>query len=226
MNTRTSQLLLLIAMLGLLFVPGCFRFKGSYTAIEGSGVAKTEARTVGDFSQIEVGNAMQLQVHLGEKTAVEVTGDDNLVPLVQTKVAGDKLEISFDGSYSSKIGIVIKVTAPKLTGLSASGASTITATDLKGSQLTLKLSGASSGTVMGKVDALGVECSGASKLLGKELAAKSAKVNTSGASQAEVNVSDQLEATASGASSVRYTGNPKKVLPNATGASNVKELSP
>ena len=207
-------------------LPGCGRFKmGSYSAVEGSGVSKTESRSVGSFSEVEIGNAMKLQVQLGEKTAVEVTGDDNLVPLVQTLVTGDRLTVSFDGSYSTKIGISVKVTTPKLTALSGSGASALTATDFWGNPLKLQLSGASSASVSGKVETLDVECTGASRVLAKDLAAKAVKVDASGVSHVEVNASDQLDAKASGASSIDYVGKPKMVWPQASGASRVTELA-
>jgi Putative auto-transporter adhesin, head GIN domain len=215
-----------VSVLVLSSISGCAFRGGSFSAIEGSGVSKTETRKVDSFSEIDVGNALRLQVQIGDKTTLEITGDDNLVPLVKTKVNGDKLEIGFDGSYSSKMGISVKVTTPKLTALSGSGASSLTASDLQGSKFKLSLSGASNATLTGKVDALEVECSGASRLIAKDLPVKTAKVEASGASHVEVAASEQLEAKASGASSIGYVGKPKEVSPQASGASSVKELSP
>jgi hypothetical protein len=218
---------LIASVLVFIAMSGCARFgANSFSAIEGSGVAKTEGRTVAAFSEIELGSAMKLHVLQGEKTSVEVTGDDNLVPLVQTTVSGEKLKVSFDGSYSTKLGIDVKITMPKITALSGSGAAGITATGVQGKSLKVQVTGASNATLSGKVEALEVECSGASRVLARELEAKTVRTDLSGASHAEVFASEQLEARATGASSVQYTGKPRQVLPHATGASSVKELAP
>jgi putative autotransporter adhesin-like protein len=211
-----------LVLAGMVALSGC----GKYSAIEGSGVLKTESRKVADFSAIDIGHTLRLQLQLGEKTEVEVSGDDNLVPLVQTKVTGDKLEIGFEGSYSTKLGLTVKVTTPKLTALSATGATSVAAAGLKGEKLKLQINGASNATLSGKLDALELDCSGASRVLAKELETKQAKVEASGASHVEVFASEQLEATATGASSIGYVGKPKKILPQAAGVSWVKELTP
>ncbi len=69
-------------------------------------------------------------------------------------------------------------------------------------KLTLRLSGASELMAYGNAAELDAEATGASHLYAFGLAADNAKVHTSGASNAEVNVSKKLEAQSTGASSI------------------------
>ena len=67
-------------------------------AIKGSGVKKTETRTAADFSEIDLSGAALCTVELGP-TAIEISGDDNLVALVTTEVHDGALHIGMrDGS--------------------------------------------------------------------------------------------------------------------------------
>jgi hypothetical protein len=68
--------------------------------------------------------------------------------------------------------------------------------------------------------ALNVGVSGASNFRGRNLTAKKADLDASGASHIEVEVTDVLRADASGASSIDYYGNPKAKT-GSSGASHV-----
>jgi hypothetical protein len=67
-----------------------------------------------------------------------------------------------------------------------------------------------------------VDVSGASTLNTFDLTSQTVEVEASGASTARVNALKSLRATASGASSVRYRGNPATLSNDASGASSVK----
>ena len=91
-------------------------------SLRGSGVAKTESREVAQFSEIEVGSAIQLDVTVGEPTSLVVTADDNVLPSVRTEVVGDRLKIYLDTSLSTNIGVQVKASTPELKSLVGSGA--------------------------------------------------------------------------------------------------------
>ena len=104
--------------------------------------------------------------------------------------------------------------------LRLSGASTCTMTG-NGDSVHLKLSGASKCTLTGNADHLAVECSGASRLLAAGLTAQTVKTTVSGASRVEVTALQDLNARASGASTVRYAGAPAALHQRASGASTI-----
>jgi putative autotransporter adhesin-like protein len=217
---------------------GCDQMSGP--SLRGSGVAKTETRVVAPFSEIDVGSAIQLDAKIGPATSLVVTSDDNILPHVKTVVAGDRLKIYLDGSCSTNIGIKVEATTPALQALLGSGASKSTVSGITGEQFQLGLSGASGcqltgdadlidatlsgashGTIVGTARQLTVECSGASHLDATRLTARMVAAELSGASTANVNATDELTAVASGASTLRYVGQPAKLDKAISGASTV-----
>jgi hypothetical protein len=209
-------------------------------SLRGSGVAKTETREVAPYSEIEVGNAIQLDVTVGGASEVIVTADDNILPVVRTEVSGDRLKIYLDASTSTDIGVRVQATTPKLNVLVGSGASKITATGIAANQFQLEAHGAATAELSGDSEALNatitgasravlsgtckrlkVECAGASHLNATDLVSGDVAATLSGASSAQVNATDELSATASGASNLRYTGQPAKLNKQVSGASSV-----
>lgn len=187
----------------------------------GSGVQGEEARTPGDFDAIEVGGPFQVEVTVGPSTTVEISGDDNVVPKVSSEVSGSTLHIELPGRVATKLPLKVMITTPTLVELDAGGASTVTVSGLQGESFEVELSGASEATLRGQTTDLEVDLSGASRLHSEELSASSVDVEVSGASHAEVTANEEVDADASGASTVRVHGNPSKVSKDTSGASKI-----
>jgi len=199
-------------------ISGC----GKLAAVQGSGNITTEKREAAAFSKVEAGGAVSVVLTVGDPTSVEVTTDDNLQSHILTSVEGDTLKIRMIGSISSTKGLTISVRTPTLTDLGVSGASSVKVAGVKGAAFSLNLSGASKATVSGQVKELEVECSGASHVETKGLDAEKVQASASGASTIEVKASRELDGTASGASTILYTGGPSKLTTNFSGASSIK----
>jgi hypothetical protein len=208
--------------------------------LRGSGIMNTESRAVDSFSEIEVGSAIELEVTIGPAADLVVTADDNILPYLKTEVSRDRLNIYLDASSTSGIQVKVSATVPELKALVASGATRTTLIgvagehfqlDLSGAstcQLTsdadvmdVKLSGASHGTLTGSAKELTLECSGASRVTATEFQAEKVAVELSGASTARVHATNELSAEASGASTLRYAGEPAKLEKEISGASTV-----
>ena len=92
--------------------------------------------------------------------------------------------------------------------INASGASEIEIGSVELDELFLDASGASQVSIEGTAGHLRADASGASNIALFGVEADEAEVDVSGASEAELTVLGRLEARASGASSVRYRGDP------------------
>lgn len=193
--------------------------------IEGSGVYKEESRPVGTFSQVSVSSALEAEIAVGAEPSVLVTGDDNLVALVQATVDGERLTLSTEPgvSYLPDQPLVVRVTVPSVTELEASGASKVIARGLSGRNLGIEVSGASTVDAAGWSDRLDVEVSGASKLNAFDLGTQVAFVEVSGASKAKVRADCEATIEASGASHVEVVGN-ARIREDVSGASSVERI--
>lgn len=224
-------------------VAGCVGIP-SISTVRGSGRTETKSFDLAGFTKLNVSNAFTVAVTQSEAYKVEVTVDDNLIDRLDVRVSGDTLHIGFKPGTNTLGYATTKaaVTMPELVGLELSGATTSTisgfssrksldvevsgASTLKGDiacgDARFEVSGASRAELTGAAQDLRVNASGASTAALDDFPAADADVEVSGASHATVNVSGRLKATASGASTILYTGDPTSVVKNTSGASTVK----
>ena len=219
-NTLCGGLLLTTIALA----SGCNVNLGFGEALVGSGVATEEFREIESFSVIEVGGALKVDAVVGQTQSVSVKGDDNIVPFVTTEVHGDALKIQLDhnGRLDTKQPLVITLVSPELIGAGVSGACHVQVGGISGTDFRADLSGASTVVLEGECQKLTAGISGASTLNAKSLNAKTASIQASGASNAHVLVTESITGNASGASTVRYTGDPAHASVSTSGASSAK----
>jgi hypothetical protein len=193
------------------------------SGVRGSGVTALESRPLDDFTGVDVGGAFQVELVAQKDFAVEVEADDNVVPLVKTYVTGGVLHIESEKRFNTSNPVVIRVSAPTVESIEASGASKVSASNLKSRNLSVDTSGACKVNLSGETAGLTVDVSGASSINAEELRAETANVDASGASSVAVNATARLVADASGASKISYAGNPASVEKKASGASKVTQ---
>ncbi|MBV9217651.1 MAG: DUF2807 domain-containing protein [Acidobacteria bacterium] len=199
-----------------------FNFEMNFGGVKGSGNVATDSRSVGEFHGIQVGGVYQMEVTAGKEYSVEVTADDNILPLIRTEVSGGILKISSSEHVSPKNVMKIKVTAPDIDSLDVSGVANVSLTGVKNAALSIDSSGASKVHVDGTTAKLTVDVSGATSIDADGLTAENATVGASGASSVSVNVTGNLKSNASGASKIRYSGT-TNVESKTTGAGSVSQ---
>jgi hypothetical protein len=208
-------------------------------------------RTVRGFHAVSVSNGINLYLSQGETEAVAVSAQDTAYrDRIRTEVVDGVLRISFDHdgwrSWGGSKKLRAYVSFKTLERLSASGASDVYvdgvlsgdkldldlsgASDFKGAvklnELQISQSGASDILITGSVASLTtIHASGASDVKGYDLTTESCSVSVSGASAVKITVNKELDAHASGASSVSYKGNGVIGGSHTSGASSVSKKS-
>lgn len=130
-------------------------------------------------------------------------------------------DINVDLSGASNIKVDFTATSFKL---SQSGASNFKG-DISSPETNFDISGASVTDVNGNTTNLVVDASGASNFKGGDLTAVSCEIEASGASSASINVSKEIDATATGGSSIRYAGGASITKIDVSGGSSIKKKS-
>lgn len=208
--------------MGLAFSTNCsFGSFKNLGGVQGSGTAKTETRTVRDFTKVEAGGAINVDIIVQKDFSAEVQADDNLLANIKTEVSGDTLKIYSEDRISPKTRINVRITMPEIEGLEVSGASSGTISNVKADSIELKASGASKIKIDGTAKELAADASGASTIDAENLKTEKADVEASGASNATVSATNDLKVDASGASKIAYVGEPKNIKQNSSGASSV-----
>lgn len=190
-------------------------------SVEGSGVVVSESRSVSDFKEIRVSGVFIVDVVSGKDFQIEVSADDNLLPLIETHVEDGILRIRSKESIRSGSPLRVRVHAPAISTVEASGAARVDLSEFKNTSLNVDASGASKISVSGSTETLRLDVSGASKIEASNLNSKSCDISASGASTVEVSVSEKLDANASGASRISYSGSPSVIEERSSGASRI-----
>lgn len=232
----------------LLSVALLFSACPDFSLLQGSGKIVGETRAVSDFSAVEVCCGMQLTLTQGEPTTVELEGDDNILPEIETLVSGDRLIVQFRqriGLWTrTRTPIQVFVTMPTISGVEVSGGGAVTAPTIESNAFQLTLSGGSQADldelqvtelradlsggahatiVAGTVTTQMVDASGGSHYLAEDLQSEQANLDISGGSEARVWASESLVVDASGGSEVAYYGRPN-VDQDVSGGSDLNAL--
>jgi hypothetical protein len=211
---------LLYLLLGLLCAGPCRAHDPNH--VEGSGVMVTVKREVADFTNVQLDGAFAATITCQGKKQVEITGDDNIVPLVKTEVKEGLLHVYAEKSFSTKQLLKVAIGMQVLDKLVVSGANDVQVDKVKSAALQIDASGSSIVTVTGKVKSLSSELSGAANLNAGKLEAETVGINISGAGNADVHASQKLDARIMGAGAVVYGGNPKDVSRQVMGAGSIE----
>lgn len=221
---RSKQYRLFACLVALSIFAGC-SFNIGNNGVRGSGIVKTESRKVSRFSSISSKSVGKVTVQQTGKESFTITADDNILPLLESRVANNVLYLTIakDTNMNPTKPIEFVVEVKSLEGLNIDGVGSIEAKGIQGKRLAVSLGGVGSTTIAGSVDVLDLSLSGVGSFHGEEFKTKQATVRHSGVGSAVVNVSDQLDATVSGVGSVEYIGSPQ-VQKSGRGLGDVKKL--
>lgn len=176
----------------------------------GSGVLASESWPVSGFTAVSVSGAGHLVIERTGYESLQVTAEDNILPLLRAEVVGGRLTLGARPHTDMRpsVQVLYRLTVRDLVDIEGSGASWVQAYGLDTDALRLAFSGASIVEIGGVVRRQHAEFSGASRLLADGLQSREAVVSVSGASYARVRVTDWLSASASGVSTIEYVGDP------------------
>lgn len=190
---------------------------------KGSGNIAAENRDIRGFKGIDVSGVFQVEITAQKDFGVEIEADDNLLRFIKTEVRDGVLHIETERRISTGNGLKVRISAPDIESIEASGVSKVNLTGVRNDQLRVDTSGASKISVDGETAKFIVEVSGASSIDAENLKAEAAAVNASGASHVSVFAINELRADASGASKIAYSGSPKNIEKSSSGASTIRE---
>jgi hypothetical protein len=198
-----------------------------WSTVVGSGHLATESRPVRGFTSVEVAAAGHLVVEQTGVESLQVTAEDNVLPLVRSEVRNGRLVLGFEPGAGVTVTreVLFHVTVGDLAGVEASGASRVEIRGVDAAGLSLRASGASSLTASGRAVDVQLDLSGASRCEAPDLRSRVLTASLAGASYALVRASDALVADASGVSILEYLGDPDLVA-NVSGGSLVRRAGP
>ena len=199
-----KKLALLVSL--VVFAGGCHH--GRFAEISGSGKRELQKRTVAPFTSISSEGAFTIEITCQKDLSLEVEGDDNVLEFVTAEVGGNILRLKNTKNYSTNEPVKFRISVPNLEGLSVSGAGRIDIKGMNNDKFEVDANGAPTITVAGTTKVIDVGTNGAGKIDTTKLHASRGVVDANGAARVDLDVTDQLDATVNGPSTVTYKGDP------------------
>ncbi|MEX6687775.1 head GIN domain-containing protein [Danxiaibacter flavus] len=241
MRTIKSLLLLTIVLASLSFV--------GWKTIKGNGVLKKETRQMADFNGLASGGPVNVTILYGSNNSIEVEGDENVLPHLETYVKDNKLNIRPENGVTLKSQNPIRVTVSmtKMTEISMSGSGEIngegnfsndaeTEINMSGSgniklafgkfkDLSISMSGSGNIQLKGSpTGSLSTSQSGSGNINCTDVEAENVSVKISGSGNAKVNATKSIDARISGSGDIYYKGTPQNVDSKVAGSGRIQKL--
>lgn len=212
-----------------------------HESVRGNGRTTRELRDLPRFEAVAVHAGIHALVETGPQAPVQVDADDNLLPLVVTEVVDGTLQIRFrhDTSVDTGEPVRVRVRAPALHRLDAtggaelraevepgedlevrsSGGSEVRVRGLDASRLSVRASGGARVQLSGAADEVRLRISGGTRVRAASLSARAVNVHGSGGASAEIRASDVVRGSLSGGSTVHLIGRASSRVSTSGGSS-------
>ena len=228
---------LLIFIFPLFFITGCFN------CIDGTGHIGTENREIKKFTKLELDIPADVEIGISSKTVLRIHAQQNVSGAITTEVKGDKLVISSSRCLGDIEPVRINIFTEDIEEIEINSSGTVKTkhpitldkiklevegsgeifADVYANVVTTEIEGSGNIVVNGTTSSqkIKIEGSGSYKAFG--LRSYDAKVKIEGSGDAEISVSNFLNAIIEGSGSVIYSGTPK-VTSKVSGSGSVTKM--
>ena len=216
--------LITLACLLPVLLTSCFGIQ-----VIGSGKVISEERQVSGINSISIGSSMNLFIEQTGTESVRIEADDNVIPYVTTQKTGGELKIQLKSvSLGSINPINCYVTVEDLSKIKVSSSATVKCDDLKTENLSIEMASSSKGeltvyvtkldlnigssadlTLSGETVSQNIKLGSSGRLEAFNLVSKDCKIVAQSSGNANINVSEKLDAQVSSSAHINYKGDPE-----------------
>ena len=207
---------------------------GSGERVSGSGRIIDDRRPLAGFVAIRVSGPIDVELKAADHDSATVRTDDNIVPLIETRVSGGdrptlEIGVTPGASFRTSRTLVVIVEFRALSELVISGSGDVRADRISADDFALSMSGSGdaridtlqarrfaavlSGSgdlrVRGRAEQQAFRIAGSGDVSAEHLEGQSVQISIAGSGDAAVNAADTLEATIAGSGDVVYRGSPQ-----------------
>lgn len=215
--------------------------------IKGNGNITTQSRSESGFDGVGATAGIMVEVSTGSGFAIELSGDENLMPYIETKVKNGNLVVGVKDGYSINPTktFVARVKLPVIAAASVAGSGDVVSSGVLNTASNLKVSVAGSGScklhisnssavkasiagsgnirMRGATSGLEVSIAGSGNFEGYELQADNASISISGSGGVQTKVDKALKASISGSGDVTYKGSPATTF-KSSGSGSLRKV--
>lgn len=193
--------------------------------ITGSGRGVTELRDLEAFEKISLKAPADVFVTIGDEQSVELEVDDNLVDVITTEVRSGRLEIGANKNFKTDLGVVLRITVPKLQAATVTGSGKVLVETLDCDRFEGKVTGSGDLKASGKAKRVEATVTGSGDLDFSDLQAEEAEAKVTGSGDLMLSASKKVKARVTGSGDITYQGH-SGAMPNVeskiTGSGDIR----
>jgi Putative auto-transporter adhesin, head GIN domain len=194
---------------------------------KGSGVTKEESRAVANFSQLTLALPANVTITQGATESLTISTDDNLLPLMSTRVVNNELLIEGDKNrgFSTKQEIKIRLMVKSLNNIKIKGSGDVHGDQLKSDRLDIAIEGSGDvkfNTIRADQFKIGIVGSGDVHIDTVESKLLESNVRGSGDVKFGSVKAGQVNISVTGSGDVGAAGNADKVMIEISGSGDVR----
>lgn len=193
--------------ISLLFLLFNFLFASEYTV--GSGKLEIKSEVLPQIITINSDSNIDINIYKSDKNYYQLSGDNNIIDLIEIKVNKEKLYLKTKKSFSTKNKIVLNLFLQTIKEIDLRGSSNLSLNSLDEQKLYLDIDGSISvNSKFSQTKLLVLKVDGSYEIDLKGLKTKKADISLAGSGNLALNVENDLKIVSDAVANVTYIGNP------------------
>ena len=190
--------------------------------VKGNGNLASEMRELSKFKAIEIAIGYdKIIVNCGEEPSLHISGDENILPLITTRISKGILRIESDSTFETKADSEIIINVKSLKEFTFDGVGETVIQNVNSEKFTCNINGVGSCELNGKVESFYVSVNGVGSVNARQLIADDVVANLNGVGSVKLYAKNSLNASVNGIGGLTYFGNPTELILNDSGIGGI-----
>ena len=190
--------------------------------VKGDGNLASEMRKLSNFRAIEISIGYdKIRVNCSQKPSILISGDENILPLITTRISKGVLKIESDSTFETKADSEIIINIKSLKDFTFDGVGKTVIDNLNEDKFTCNINGVGSCELKGKVESFYVSVNGVGSVNARELIADDVVASLNGVGSVKLYAKNSLNASVNGIGGLTYFGNPTELILNDSGIGGI-----
>ena len=190
--------------------------------VKGNGNLASEMRKLSNFKAIEITIGYdKILVNCGEEPSLHISGDENILPLITTRISKGILRIESDSTFETKADSEIIINVKSLKEFTFDGVGETVIQNVNSEKFTCNINGVGSCELNGKVESFYVSVNGVGSVNARQLIADDVVASLNGVGSVKLYAKNSLNASVNGIGGLTYFGNPAELILNDSGIGGI-----
>ena len=190
--------------------------------VKGNGNLASEMRKLSNFKAIEITIGYdKIIVNCGEEPSIHISGDENILPLITTRISKGILRIESDSTFETKADSEIIINIKSIKDFTFDGVGKTVIHNLNEDKFNCNINGVGSCELTGTVKSFNVLVNGVGSVNARQLIAADVVASLNGVGSVKLYANNSLNASVNGIGGLTYFGNPTELILNDSGIGGI-----